>query len=273
MLFLEAVIATVIGSCLCSILGLYISRLGLSTLVFTVAHAALAGAALALILGLDVTTAALGLSMITALALGVLSSRLGPSREALCMTLFSLFNALALLAIYYSNSLVLATSTLAAVLWGSVLAVTMEKLVALIAISIVFAIYVAAFRKHLDALLFDRKLAEAEGLSVCIHTATLLAIASVSISLMLRIVGGFLVFTLLYVPTVFVSILQLSTKQQLRVAPLFGSLASCIGLYVSYALDLPVGVSIALSNVLGLGIAIPMKMLFEKIARAKSVNE
>jgi len=265
LILVSAFIAAALGSYLCSVLGLYISRLGLSTLIFAVAHAALAGAAIALVAGGSMTLNALILSLATAIALGVAGKRLGHARDALSMTLFSLFNAVAILAIYCSSRLVLAASMLSAVLWGSVLAVTREKLIALALLFTIFIVYSTAFRRQLDSLLFDPRLAEAEGMNIVLHTVALLSMASVSISLMLRIVGGFLVFTLLYVPTVLVTALQLSTRRQLVAAPLYGSLASIAGLCMSYALDLPAGVSIALANVVGLGIALPLRKVIEML--------
>jgi len=270
LILVSAFIAAALGSYLCSVLGLYISRLGLSTLIFAVAHAALAGAAIALVAGGSMTLNALILSLATAIALGVAGKRLGYARDALSMTLFSLFNAVAILAIYCSSRLVLAASILSAVLWGSVLAVTREKLIALALLFTIFTVYSTAFRRQLDSLLFDPRLAEAEGMNVVLHTVALLSMASVSISLMLRIVGGFLVFTLLYVPTVLVTALQLSTKWQIVVAPLYGSLASIAGLCMSYALDLPAGVSIALANVVGLGIALPLRKVVEVLRREEA---
>ncbi|HDI02222.1 MAG TPA: hypothetical protein ENF93_01100, partial [Ignisphaera sp.] len=154
-MILEAILSSAIGAYLCSILGFYISRLGLSTLAFTVAHAALAGAAIALVLGLDMTYLAMVFSITTAVILGLLYDKLSFALNSICMTLFSFFNAVALLAIYYSNTVVLATASISAVLWGSVLAVTIEKLVILIGIVAVFTLYVSAYRKHIDTILFD----------------------------------------------------------------------------------------------------------------------
>jgi len=245
----EAVISGILGSYTCSMLGFYISRLRLTTIAFTVAHAALAGAAIALMLNIDMTHLAIFFSIIVAIVLGLPYGKLSHVIDTISMTLFSFFNAIALLAIYYSNAIVLATSSEAAILWGSVLAVTRDKLFLLITIAALFTTYVVAYRKHLDAILFDKRLAEAEGINTTFHAVLLLVVTSVTISIVLRIVGGFLVFTLLYVPSALASALDLSTVQQYWFTPTFGIMAVAIGLYTSLALDLPVGVSIAIATV------------------------
>ncbi len=260
----EAVISSVVGACLCGLLGFYVSRLGLSTLAFTVAHAALAGAATALMLGLDMTYLAMLFSMVTAVMLGLLYSRLPHAMDSVCMVLFSFFNAVALLAIYYSNAVVLATASVSAVLWGSVLAVTKEKLIVLVGIATIFTLYLVAYRKHMDAILFDKRIAEAEGMNVTFHITALLVLASLSLSMMLRIVGGFLVFTLLYVPTALTTSLQLSVRGQYVAIPAFATLSALAGLGVSFALDLPVGVSITLSTVVTASVVRVAAFLAEK---------
>lgn len=261
----EAFIASILGGYICSVLGYYVSRIGLSTLAFTIAHAALAGAATALLLGLDTTYSATVFSIATALILGSIYDRVSYAIDTICMTLFSFYNAIALLAIYYSNTYVLATASLSAVLWGSVLAVTIDKLIILASVICLFTTYTIACKKHIDSILFDIRLAEAEGINTKIHILVLLIIASISISVMLRIVGGFLVFTLLYVPSALASTLQLSTKQQYIVVPLFGSTATMTGVYISLLLDIPVGVSIVLANVLAAILVIILRYITETV--------
>jgi len=262
----EAIISSILGSYTCSMLGFYISRLRLTTIAFTVAHAALAGAAIALMLNVDMTHLAMFFSIIVAIVLGLLYNRLSHVIDTICMTLFSFFNAVALLAIYYSNAVVLATASLGGLLWGSVLAVTRDKLFLLITIATLFTTYVAAYRKHLDAILFDKRLAEAEGINTTFHTILLLVVTSVTISIMLRIVGGFLVFTLLYVPSALASALDLNTMQQYWFTPIFSIIAVAIGLYTSLALDLPVGTSIAIVTVTSAALVAILWHTLKKIA-------
>jgi len=264
-LIIEAILSSIIGAYLCSMLGYYISRIGLSTLAFTIAHAALAGAATALVLGLDMTYLAIVFSITTAFILGLLYNKLSHTIDSICMTLFSFFNAVALLAIYYSNTTVLATASISAVLWGSVLAVTLDKLVVLIGVAVLYIVYTIAYRKHIDSLLFDKKLAEAEGINTRLHTIILLVIASTSISIVLRIIGGFLVFTLLYIPSALASTLELNTRQQHIAIPVFGSASAATGLWISLLLDLPVGVSIALTTVLMAAVIATVRTIAVKI--------
>ena len=193
-------LAALLGGGLCSLLGYYVLRLGIATLAFTVAHAALAGAALSLTLGTDTTVTAMVVATVTAVLLGVVFARLEYGRDLVCMALFSLFNAVALLCIYLSNVQVLATVSLAEVLWGSVLTVTVPKVILLAGVTAAVILYVLAFKPQIDSMVFDKRLAEAEGVPVTLHTLLLLLATALAIAVVLRITGGFLTFTLLIPP-------------------------------------------------------------------------
>jgi len=240
--------AIIIGSTILAILGFYASRLNLSTLTFAVAHSALAGAALALILDIDMIILALVFSLITGVILGYSSSKISSETlNNIAMTLFSLYNAIAVLAIYLSNTLVLATTRLSGLLWGSILAVTLDKFIVLVVIAVLLGVYVSSFRHHLDALLFDLKLAEAEGIDVILHSMIIIILMSISIALMLKIVGGFLVFTLVYAPILAATCIASRANIQLLISAVISSISGLSGIGLSFIYDLPVGASIALA--------------------------
>ncbi|RLE76364.1 MAG: hypothetical protein DRJ56_04240 [Thermoprotei archaeon] len=241
-----AALAAILSGSLCGVLGYYIQRFGIVTLSFSVAHAALAGAALSLVLGADASYLALATAVSFALVLGALSPRAPRERELVSMGFFSLFNALAILMVYLSNVYVLSSATVAVVLWGSILAVTRAKLLVLLGVSALFLTYLTTFRSQIDAIVFDRRLAEAEGINVRLHTLAMLLFAGGAIALTLKLTGGFLVFTLLYNPVASAAKLARSARGQLLLSPLIGSASALSGLATSYAFDLPVGASIAL---------------------------
>jgi len=242
-----AAIASLLSGGLCGLLGYYAQRFNIVTLSFSVAHAALAGASLALIIKSDVTYSALVFAILFALGMGIISTRISPhERELISMGFFSLFNAIAIFMVYMSTSYVLSTVSISVVLWGSILAITKSKLILLAGIIAIFMLYLLVFKPQIDSILFDRKLAEAEGIDVDLHTIALLLFIGVAIAFTLRLTGGFLVFTLLYNPVA--SAMQLIRRAQWQqiLAPTIGMLTALLGLIFSYILDWPVGATIAI---------------------------
>ncbi|MCS7102403.1 MAG: metal ABC transporter permease [Candidatus Korarchaeum sp.] len=251
-------------------IGFYVYRMRVVTLSFSVAHVALAGASIGLVIGFDPTYGALSSSLASSLLLGLLSSRASYGRELLSMALFSASSSLALLSIYLSNVRVLATSEVASILWGSLLAATPEKVIAMSSLLLVLSGYVSAFRLELSSIMFDRRLAEAEGVRVTLHTTLMVTICGLAIALALKVTGGFLVFSLLYNPVAASLSLLRSDKHQPVASAIIGVASSLSGLWVSYSFDLPVGASVSLFSVILLAILKAVSEIKERVIRARS---
>jgi len=246
LIFLDSIISAILSSVLISSVGYYAEKFEITTLSFCIAHAALAGASIGLVLGVDPTYSGMALAVSSAIGLGVFIPKVH-AKEVLTLSLFSFFSAVALMAIYLSNTNVLATATISTVLWGSILAVDFQKLVILAVVLLVFVSYLRTFKLQIDSIIFDRTLAEAEGIDVYMHTLILLAFMGVAIAFTLRITGGFLIFSLLYIPVASSTLVSDKAKFQLILAIVFSVLSSLIGFAVSYEFDLPIGSSITLT--------------------------
>ena len=262
-----ALLAAVLSGNLCGAIGFYVQRLKITTLSFSVAHAALAGASIGLILNLDPVYSAMIVAVASALILGVIFTRVEYGRELISMAVFSTSSAIAVFAIYLSNVRVLATASIAVVLWGSLLAITVEKLILLLLTLFIFVLYILAYKIQIDSMLYDVKMAEAEGINVQMHMLIMLFFAGLIISSSLRLTGGFLVFTLLYNPVAASFQISRRAHMQLLVSSILGASSASFGLIVSYILDWPVGATIALVSSIILLLAYIAKIIVEAARR------
>jgi len=245
LIFLESIVSAVLSSILITSVGYYAEKFRITSLSFCVAHAALAGASIGLVLRIDPTYSGMILALVSAIALGVILPRIN-LKDVLILSLFSFFSAIALISIYFSNTTVLATASLSMVLWGSILAVDIRKLIMLSLVLLAFGLYVKMYKSQIDSIIFDRNLAEAEGVDVYLHTLALLTFMGIAIALALRITGGFLIFALLYIPVSAALLVADTAKNQLILAMTFGSASALLGFFISYAFDLPIGSSITI---------------------------
>jgi ABC-type Mn2+/Zn2+ transport system permease subunit len=237
-----------IGGLILALTGHYISKLGLSTIAFSAAHAALAGAAISSVLGSDPYTLPALFTLSLGLVLGVaLPKASGEVMNNLSMMMFSLFNSIALIAIYLSNVVVLSTTRVGGLLWGSPLAITIDRFACITALFGAFLVYLMFFKSKLDAIVFDKRLAEAEGINIQAHSTAVITFMCVALVLMLEVVGGFLVFSLLYVPYIASVTVTSRADVQLMIAGLFGAIVAPLGANLSLALDTPIGSTIALT--------------------------
>jgi len=262
-----AISAAVLSGNLCGAIGFYVQRLKITTLSFSVAHAALAGASIGLILNLDPVYSAMVTAVASALFLGMVFTRIEYGRELISMAVFSVSSAVAIFAIYLSNVRVLATVSISVVLWGSLLAITVEKLILLLLILFIFVLYILAYRIQIDSMLYDVKMAEAEGVNVQMHMLIMLFFAGLIISSSLRLTGGFLVFTLLYNPVATSFQISRRAHMQLLASSILGAVSASSGLMVSYILDWPVGATIAIVSSIILLLAYTAKIIVEAVRR------
>ncbi len=262
-LMILAIAASIVSGGLCGAIGFYIQRLEITTISFSIAHAALAGASIGLILGFDPIYSAMVMAVVLSLLLGLIFTRISYGRDLVSMAIFSACSAIALFSIYMSNVKVLATSSVAVILWGSILAITPQKFVILVLAALGFSLYTISYKIQIDSMIYDKKVAEAEGIDVQLHTLAILSFAGIAIALTLKLTGGFLVFTLLYNPVS--TSIQLVRKAhiQLILSSFLGGASALSGMIVSYALDWPVGATIAIISTITLVASSLMRFIVE----------
>ena len=246
-LLVSSLVGGLLAGGLCGSIGMLCYRLRLMTMAFAMAHAALAGSALALAAGSEATSTAMILALATAMVLGPLADRFGIPLDLMSMILFSTYNALTFIFIVLSPGPALMTESVGQLLWGSILAIRPGYIAALSAAVLASAVFLALFWGRINPILFDPRLAEAEGVNVKLYRYAILLLAGVITTLALRLTGGFLVFSLLYLPAASSLQLQSSMKKLVLSAWVIGSASAAAGLGLSFLLDLPAGSCIAIA--------------------------
>ncbi len=270
-LLLTAAIAGALAGSLSGCSGVLCNRLGLRTVSFALAHGALAGAALSLLINTNPIISGISFALLTALILGPLADTLNVPVDMVSMTLFSIYNALTFIFMILSPGIVLEAEKVSQVLWGSVLTVTLDYLILLSTLSLLYALFLITFWNRISPILFDKRLAEAEGINARAYSYVLIALTGFVVVLTLRITGGFLVFSLLYIPAS--SALQLSEnmKRTVALSALIGLGSAVSGVYLSFVLDIPVGSSIVICSAFLLGIASILGCIKRRL-RLKSIG-
>ena len=248
---LHIVLPTLIGSLIaggiCSVMGIFVVRMNLSSLGFAMSHAAFAGAALGIaVSGLDPLLMAILFAVAMAAVLGPLSelSRLNP--DTIIGAIFPLMMALGLIFLSLAPSAGIGSGALS-LLWGGVLGITMSDVIKLGILAVVLLFVLGVFWKEFLAVLLDRKLAAASGIPVRVYYYTILFLTALVVAFSLRITGGLLIYTLMILPASAAYQLLYDIKKVFLAAPLIGALSSLLGFILSLAADLPIGSSIAVA--------------------------
>jgi ABC-type Mn2+/Zn2+ transport system permease subunit len=112
------------------------------------------------------------------------------------------------------------------------------------------------FFKEFQAIMFDRKMAEASGIPTRPFYYLILFLTGITVSLSLKLIGGLLIFALIVNPASAAYQFFYDFKKILIFSPLFGIFFSLTGLVLSFLLDFPVGSAIAMVSSIGFGISV-----------------
>ncbi|MHA1664448.1 MAG: metal ABC transporter permease [Candidatus Njordarchaeales archaeon] len=254
-ILLIAIIGAILAGVTCSIIGVFVVRLKISSIGYAMSHAAFAGAALGLLLDIDPLLIALLFSFIVALLIGPISDRSNLSPEVILGVIFSLNMALAFIFLSLLPTTAASISALS-ILWGSILTITIDDLTYLSILTTIMILAIVLFFKEFYAILFNRKLAEADGINTKPFYYAILFMAGATVSFSLKIIGGLLVFALIVNPPSTIMQFSYDMKKIIVLSPILGAITCLIGFLLSLITDFPVGSSIVIVSSLLFAISV-----------------
>lgn len=210
----------------------------------TLAHSALLGVALGLLLSININTAVVLGCLVLALILVGLQQNRYIATDTLLGILSHSTLALGLVSVsLLDNSRI----DLMGYLFGDLLAATRTDVVTIFAVSaLVLALLIWLWRPLL-AITVHEELASVEGVPVAPVRLALMLLMALVIAIAMKIVGVLLITALLIIPAAASRRLTHTPEQMAIVASLLGCLSICAGLAASFYWDTPAGPSVVLS--------------------------
>lgn len=210
----------------------------------TLAHAALLGIALALLLGWHPLVGVLLLGALLALALARLQRQHSLTSDTVLGIFAHAALALGLVLISLTSGLRLDLHSL---LFGDLLAVQLRDLLWIALLTLIIAVTLWRSWRALLILTISPDLAQAEGLPVLrLRTLQLVLLASL-VAIGLQVVGALLMTALLIIPAAAARRWAQTPEQMAGFASLIGLLSVLVGMLLSWGLDTPTGPSIVVS--------------------------
>jgi len=236
----HAIEAMVFASVGCAILSVLITQMNISSIGFTMSHAAFAGGAAGSFFGFPMMLSAIGMSILTALIMGPLSYR---TRMHTDTTLGVLFGTMMAVAIFFISLMQSAGRGFDAssLLYGNVISLYREEIYGLCIITCSIILLVFIFSKEIAAITFHRKMAEISGIRVQPVYYLCLFLIAIMVALCLPIVGGLLLYVWLVTPAAVAYQYCGTIRQMFIAAPALAAAISVAGAYVGVVYSLPVG--------------------------------
>lgn len=255
--FMQRALLAALGvGALCGALGFFVVLRRLAFVGVGISHAALAGVALALWVGVAPWLGGFGFALSAALAIAWMGRRGEIAEDTAIGILFAA--SMALGVVLFSLRPGSAPDLLAA-LFGNVLAITEAELWTLGAATLAVGVVLVRLFRPLLLVSFDLELAEAYGHPVFGLNAALLAILAAVVMLGVRLVGVILVEALLVIPAATAALWMPHYRGQIVLAALLGAGAGVVGLFLAYGFDLPAGAAIALTSAAGFLISLALR--------------
>ncbi|MGQ9424849.1 zinc ABC transporter permease subunit ZnuB [Gilvimarinus sp. F26214L] len=210
----------------------------------TLAHSALLGVALGLALSVNINASV----VIVCASLALVFVALQRNRNLATDTLLGILAHSSLALGLVSVALLGGTNVdLYSYLFGDLLAVSRDDVVAIFAVSAVVLALLGVFWRRLLAITVHEELAQVDGVNVPLVRTILMLIMALVIAMAMRAVGVLLITALLIIPAAASRRVARSPEQMAVFAAVIAALAVLGGLTASFYVDTPAGPSVVLA--------------------------
>ena len=241
--FIRALVALALVGVVCAVVGTFVVVRGIAFIGDAIAHAGFPGVVVAYIIGIPFYIGAAVAAVATALAIGWVTKRAGLRQDTSIGVLFAGTFALGVFLFSTHRRL---RGDLFSFLFGNVLAIGMEDLVALVVLGGGVILTVALLWKELLYATFDALGAAASGINTGRLEYLFLALVALTIVVSLQAVGIILVVAMLVTPAAAAQLLTVRFTRVMLLAGVIGIASAVAGLYLSYWLDVASGATIVL---------------------------
>ena len=242
--FVKGLFVAGLSGALLGFIGVYIVLRGMSYIGHGLSHSIFGGFAAVQLFATQFYILGAGLwGIASALAINAVSkrSRLGADAAIGVITTASFALGVALFARFGSSG-----PSFENALFGSILGISVEQIVGLVAVSLLAVIFVFVRYRALLFTTFDPDVASVSGVRVGRVEAQLMIILSLSILATLTVIGVTLVAAMLVIPAVVARMLTDSFSRMLAWSTAVGTVSGLVGMYVSYYAEVPSGTMIVL---------------------------
>ncbi|OTA25518.1 anchored repeat-type ABC transporter permease subunit [Alloscardovia macacae] len=237
----RALLVATVSALVCAVVGAHVVLRGMAFIGDAVAHAVFPGLAVAFVFGGSLVLGGAVAGILTAVLVALLSQNRRLKEDSVIGVLF--VGAFAIGVVVISRAAGYAGS-LQDFLFGSITGVPAEDIPYLLVGSVAVVGVVSFFRKELVAVTLDRETARAQGIPVLLMDVILYASVALAVVLAVQTVGNVLVLALLVTPAATARLLVNRLVPMMAVAAGLSVGASFVGIYLSWALDLPTGATI-----------------------------
>jgi len=243
--FVNALLAGLLASIVCGIIGSYVVVRQMVSVSGGIAHASFGGVGIGYWLGIDPLLGAFCFSGVVAIITGWLMLHARQQFDTLVGAIWAGGMAIGILFISITPGF---APDLFSYLFGNILLVTPQYLLIMGGLSLAVLAIVSLFYYEFQALSFDPEFSESQGLFTMALTILMLILIVIAVVVLIRVVGIILVIALLTIPASIARQYAHSLHEMMVYAIITGMVCTTFGIWFSYVWDIPSGATIILTT-------------------------
>lgn len=253
----NALIASILISILCPIIGTFLVLKRQSMIGDTLSHASFAGVALGIMMGFNPIISSFVFTSICGVLIESLRGYYKKYAELILVIMLTACAGIAITIISTGN----AKADVNSFLFGSILTITKDDLITVFVMSIISVVALFFLYNQLVYVTFDEEGARISGVNVKLINYLFALLAGATVAASIRIMGVLVLSSMLAVPVATALQLNKGFKQTLIYSIIFGFIDIVSGLLMSYYINSAPGGAIAINSVVVLIMVIILKRL------------
>ena len=249
--FRNALLASLLASITCGIIGTYIVSRRIVFISGGITHASFGGIGMGYYMGFDPILGAVMFGIFSALGIEFFTRKADLREDSAIAMLWALGMALGIIFIFLTPGY---APNLMSYLFGNILTVSLTDLLLLSGLTVVIAAFFLLFYRMILFISFDEEFALTNNTPVRLFNMILICLVALTIVLNIRVVGIILVMSLLTIPQAISNLFTRHFHKMIYLSIIFGFVGSMAGLIFSYLYDIPSGAAIIFSLVLMYGV-------------------
>lgn len=238
-----AVLASLMASLSCGMVGTYVVVKRMGYLAGGIAHSVLGGIGAAVFLGYPAMSGALFAAVAAALVLGCIKLYWRQQEDVLIGALWAVGMATGIMFIAKTPGYQV---DLMMYLFGNILLVSPGQIWLMLGLNLCLVAVIVLYFREFEAIAFDEEFAKLRGLPVTALYLLLLCLIAVSVVVLVQVVGLILVIALLTLPAAIAQQYVHNIRYMMVLSAALTGLFCLAGLALSYGPDLPAGATIIL---------------------------
>lgn len=250
--FRNALIASLLASITCGIIGTYIVSRRIVFISGGITHASFGGIGMGYYMGFDPILGAVLFGIFSALGIEFFTRKADLREDSAIAMLWALGMALGIIFIFLTPGY---APNLMSYLFGNILTVSLTDILFLTFLTLGIGAFFILFYRMILFISFDEEYALTNNTPVRLFNMILICLVALTIVLNIRVVGIILVMSLLTIPQAISNLFTRYFHKMIFFSIFFGFVGSISGLVFSYVYDIPSGAAIIFALVLMYGIA------------------